>query len=110
MADIPPEGPFSQENWRRALANQPSRGGFEYPLHTDARIVGEASFGPYRLLNAVPIEDRFGRIRPTLYLQVEDHGPDEIWPPDMSRTETARFHGGLLEDERGTGPPSPGKR
>ena len=47
------EGPATYENWKAAEAAVPSNGGFEYPLFTDARILGHLSFGPYQLLNTI---------------------------------------------------------
>lgn len=52
---------ISQSNWIAFLAgsrdpNQICYGGSEYPLYSDARVVGELSdeIGPYALLNALP--------------------------------------------------------
>jgi len=57
-------GSFAYENWR--AANQDPRRGdaFEYPLYSDASVVGEASFGPYSILNAISGYALSSRISP----------------------------------------------
>ncbi len=91
-------GPFVYENWQAHLAGLPSEIAYEFPLFTDAYIVGEIreGLGPYQLLNNVPI---FNKNRPALILYVAIHSSGEESPVDWNKTDTTRYHGGMLSDE-----------
>jgi hypothetical protein len=91
-------GPFSYENWMAAISGSPLRHTMEYPLFTDAHIVGGLidTYGPYQLINAI----RIGEIhpaRPAIILRVDNHLDNQL--PQMNKTDTSRYHGGLLSDE-----------
>lgn len=91
-------GPFSYENWRLADAGEPLRVTFEYPLFTDAHIVGDVidGYGPYQLINTVPDEHR-RQSRPTIVLRAQYYFKDE--ETSMDKTDVQRYHGGFLPDE-----------
>lgn len=95
------EGPATYENWKAAEAAVPSNGGFEYPLFTDARILGHLSFGPYQLLNTIShasARDSDAQIlSPAIVLRLEYYL--EYEPVPMDRTDAKRYHGGELSDE-----------
>jgi hypothetical protein len=90
-------GPFSYENWK-AFDEGESSLAFEYPLFTDARILGEIreGLGPYQLLNPV-VSPSARKIHPSIILRSEECTKNQL--PDMSQTDDARYHGGLLSDE-----------
>jgi len=94
-----PTGPPAYENWLAALNDQPSLGVFEYPLLTDARITGEISegLGPYEFLNPVSPLERPGLIQRSIILRAKLHMG--FPSPDMTRTDSNRFHGGSFTDE-----------
>jgi hypothetical protein len=68
----------------------------EYPLFTDAWITGDAAQGPYRFLNTVPRHDS-GLIQPAIVLRCDLHGDFPL--PDMTKTDTSRYHGGSFPEE-----------
>lgn len=43
-------GSFAHENWRAFDAHERPGDAHEYPLFTDARLTGEARFGPYTII------------------------------------------------------------
>ena|SRR5215218_4055949 len=94
------QGPFSYENWRAAVAGEPPRVAYEYPLFTDTRIIGNDlidGYGPYQVINTVAVRER-GRTRPSLILRVEHHLSYKV-DKVIRTTEEERYHGGLLQDE-----------
>lgn len=89
-------GTFAHENWLGAAAGLPTGDAFEYPLFTDARIVGEISLGPYSVLNAIA-DVEHDRSQAGLYLRIENHVG---WSySDMVSTDDTRYHGGNECDE-----------
>jgi hypothetical protein len=93
------KGSFAYENWRAALNGKPWEQAYEYPLFTDAHIMGNETsetYGPYQLLNTVAIA-RNRLSRPALVLYVAYHAKHEI--PSMDQTDDERYHGGALPDE-----------
>jgi len=94
------EGPFVYDNWRAAIDGVPSTVALEYPLFTDAHIVGEirSGFGPYRILNTVPITKTRSFV-PALVLRAEFHLEDDFFVRKDRKTNIHRYHGGLLNDE-----------
>jgi hypothetical protein len=93
------KGPLAYENWQAAEAGVPRWCAYEYPLFTDADIIGDDlddGCGPYQLLNAVP-DTRRKRFRPTLVLHVEHHVKYD--PEVRLETDDESYHGGLLQDE-----------
>ena len=92
------KGPPSYENWIAAIAKAPSRGAFEHPLHTDAQIIGQESYGPYYLLNAVR-GNRVDCPLPAIVLRVEYYLRNDYTDVEMDRTDARLYHGGGLGDE-----------
>jgi hypothetical protein len=95
------KGPFAYENWKAVMVGAPSRGAFESPLFTDAHITGEVSegYGPYQLLNAVPIPPDAQVLLPTIILRVEDYLEYDPSALEVDKTDVVRYHGGSLPDE-----------
>lgn len=91
-------GPFSYENWTAAISGAPLRYTVEYPLFSDAHILGGVidSYGPYQLINAIRVSEMY-LTRPSIVLRVDYHLDNQL--PQMDRTDTSRYHGGLLSDE-----------
>lgn len=95
----PEKGPFSYENWKAATAGVPRQRASEYPLYTDAHIIGNdlcGGYGPYGLLNACANPWR-KHTRPTLILYVEEHLKYD--PEVQLETDDESYHGGYLQDE-----------
>jgi hypothetical protein len=92
-------GPSFYTNWVAANKNGTPLRTCEYPLLTDARIIGEVmeGFGPYKFINPVPIRDNPGLIRAGIILRLEFHFVGAI--PDLTKTNTEFYHGGELTDE-----------
>lgn len=91
-------GPLSYENWHATLADAPFLGAYEYPLFTDAHIVGEdvsEGLGPYKLINTIAF-DKTQR-RAAIVLLANYHLSHES--PSFDKTDDARYHGGHLPDE-----------
>ncbi len=88
--------PFCYENWEAAAGDTPSLVAYEYPIFSDAQIVGTADtgYGPYQLINTIAGGDR---ARPALILRVEDHPVAPL--RSEKETNTGRYHGGDLADE-----------
>jgi len=93
------KGPSSYENWKLYLKSVPAREISEYPLFSDANVTGENTedFKPYYFLNPVPPENEPGLVQPVIFLRVEICLAFE--EPDMSKTDSKRYHGGTLIDE-----------
>jgi hypothetical protein len=93
------KGPPSYENWKSYIKKVPVREIFEYPLFSDARVTGEniGDFRPYYFFNPVPPKNKPGFVQPVFYLRIETCL--EIERPDMSKTDSERYHGGTLIDE-----------
>ncbi len=93
------KGPFSYENWQAHHTGLPLAVTYEYPLFTDAHLVGNHivdRFGPYQIINAVAIPE-MRQYRPSLILRVENYMNNDL--PDMKKTDEDRYHGGGLADE-----------
>lgn len=93
------KGPSSYENWKSYLKSVPAKEISEFPLFSDARVTGENTedYKPYYFLNPVALENKPGLVQPVLYLRIETCL--ECEKPDMSRTNSERYHGGTLIDE-----------
>ena len=92
-------GPAGYENWRAAIAGARSGGAIEVNLYSDARILGQLdpdSPNPYSFLHALAF-GREGELFHVITLRAELHG--ESARPDMTATDTSRYHGGWLPDE-----------
>ncbi len=93
----PIEGPRGYENWRAAADGRPALSVVEVLLYSDGHVVGEfvKDGVPYDLLNTVP-RHTF-EFAEALALRMSSHIPPTV--PDMSVTDTSRYHGGWLADE-----------
>lgn len=93
------DGPSSYINWLAFKNKVVLKSISEFPLYTDARIIGEITqdFGPYKLLNTVPITDGPGVLQTSIVLRVELYLGNEL--PQMKETDTSNYHGGWLPDE-----------
>src|SRR5271157_2603310 len=89
------QGPVVYLNWLAAQRKHlPCT--HEYPLYTDAHIVGEANYGPYRFLHTIPIPAP-GIVQPAVVLRWEWHW--EFPYPDFSKTDAEQYHGGTPAEE-----------
>lgn len=88
------------ENWIAALEGQPAFLAQEFPLFTDADILGTITegYGPYQLLNTVPWLAEYQVLRPSIILRLDYH---KVYDPSsaVERTNYVRYHGGALQDE-----------
>jgi len=94
------EGPFVYENWKAATIGNPIQHSFEYPLFTDAHILGALTkgYGPYQILNILPGKRTITHT-PSLVLRLNYHLPFNLHPLKIEQTDVTRYHGGSLEDE-----------
>jgi hypothetical protein len=90
---------ISLANWRAFAASSVPLDIQEYPLFTDAHLVGEGTegLGPYELVNTVAGGD-FTPGVPSAVLRIRAALPADALP-DMRETDATRYHGGTLEDE-----------
>lgn len=105
-----PEQPhrlISQSNWIAFLAGQDKSeqecfGGNEYPMYSDARVVGELpdTLGPYSLLNAVPPRSEGGAVI-TIILRAFYFEPHTTVLNHNHPLETVEdgYHGGWFPEE-----------
>lgn len=93
------KGPASYENWRAQLSGEELQVVHEYPLFTDAHVVGEilVGLGPYEIINTVPMPHESRLRRPSLILRTYEHINTN--PPASDRTLDEHYHGGTLPDE-----------
>lgn len=98
---------ISQSNWIAFLASrddpeQACYGGTEYPLYSDARVVGELpdNLGPYALLNALPFHGGNGAAI-TIILRVFFFEPHTIISNRNRPLKTVDdgYHGGWFSEE-----------
>ena len=83
---------------RRDDGNTPV--GYEFPLYTDAHIVGHLAgqLGPYSFLNSGPLLKGVWQINAAIILRLEVYIRYD--PPDMSKKNDTRYHGGeTIADE-----------
>ena len=92
------KGAFAYENWQLALTKAPIRSILEFPLFTDAHIIGDApeNDAPYILINVVPIVEAH-TLAPAIVLRMEYYIEHD--PSVMRKTDVDRFHGGGMSDE-----------
>ncbi|MGH9894349.1 MAG: hypothetical protein ACREA0_20670, partial [bacterium] len=88
------------ENWKAAIAGEPSRGAVEFPIFTDAHITGEISdgYGPYRFLNLLAFPIAYAVARPAIMVRVENHLAGPVAKMADSTDDTL-YHGGWLQEE-----------
>ncbi len=92
-------GPFTYENWADMNAGHPLDSAFEFPIFTDAHILGEltSGFGPYVFLNTVPGRSR-RKPRPSIVVRVAQY---TTYDPSrmVEASNEDRYHGGGPRDE-----------
>lgn len=100
VKDKVPFGPISYENWQAKVKGNSMNYASEFPLFTDTHITGEMTegCGPYQLLNTVPVY-RKGTIAPSIILRIDEYLDEDPVTSEMSKTDTARYHGGWFADE-----------
>ena len=97
--DRAPNGPFSHQNWKAFASGEPRLGTEEFPVFTDAWVVGEIrGLGPYDILNAVAIAPR-GHTRPALVLRGAMHAVPDLGARRGIKTDVTSYHGGAPQDE-----------
>ena len=93
----------SQDNWilwERDSQPKVMIDGYEYPLYSDARIIGQLSdgLGPYSFLNAIPLESGRWIVSAPMILRAQVYLRYDI--PDMSKRNENLYHGGeTIADE-----------
>lgn len=94
-----PSAPAAHFNWRLAHSGEELQSIYEYPLYTDARIIGHLANGcdPYQFLNAVA-PPYMRRNRPSVILRADSYIAHEHYKMG-EKTEAPSYHGGYLEDE-----------
>lgn len=99
MLDSKNFGPASYANWKAFDQKEKLKAIVEFPIFTDARITGEAieGYGPYKFLNAVPVDNRPGLLKPSIVLRAEYYLDNDL--PPMKETDTSNYHGGWYPDE-----------
>jgi len=92
------KGSFAYENWRVEIAGEPSRSTAEFPLFTDARLLGTVpfKFGPYTLFNTMPPSGA-GSLQSAVVLRIEYHSWYDAGL--LAETNVERYHGGGTPDE-----------
>ena len=67
-------GPISYLNWKAAEAGEKAIYAFEFPLFTDAHIIGKITdiLGPYKFLNTVAFYKQ-QPIAPSIILRFDEH-------------------------------------
>lgn len=90
----PSSGPMSYLNWHWLSGAEPAEV-MEYPLFTDAQLVGEFVFGPYTIINAIADVDNDADL-PSAYLRAS---LADMRLPDMNSTKDDAHHGGSFENE-----------
>jgi hypothetical protein len=90
--------PLVCRNWLCVNESQPCMATVEYPLFTDARVIGEVTQGPFEFINTVPQWEQ-GVVKPAIILRINQHF--EPPKPNMSKTDAELYHGGSFPDEIG---------
>lgn len=96
------EGPTVYENWKAYSNGEPAISTFEYPLFTDADIVGGIidEYGPYQFINTISNLLRDVRkSRPAIILRVDIHIDINSTDIQMDKTNDDRYHNGYIQDE-----------
>jgi hypothetical protein len=96
---IPEHGPLVYENWIAAGKGLPKLSTYEYPLFTEAHIVGGhilEGYGPYQFINTIAFPG-MRYFRPSIVVREEHHLEYNL--PAMDKTSDEQYHGGGLADE-----------
>lgn len=94
-APIQFDGPYSYANWTALASGLESGGAQEYPIFSDAYLVGELTLGPYEIINTAAGDDHNAEF-PAAFLRASFVHFDM---PDMSATDDEGYHGGTFENE-----------
>jgi hypothetical protein len=99
MPSTEPRGPHCYEYLRSFRSGSQTEGGFEFALFGDSYFTGwDAVLGPYHVLNYGAFTDhRPGYFRPCVLVRCSAISAE--YRPSFERTDTSRFHGGMLTDE-----------
>lgn len=96
---IPSTAPFLHQNWVAFDSEQPRLGAEEYPIFTDALVVGEIpALGPYDILNTVVIAPP-GHVRQALVLRSQTFVALELGGNKGEKTAVTYYHGGAPQQE-----------
>lgn len=94
-------GSLAYKNWKAYIAGEHGQIIFEFPLFSDAAIVGEirSELGPYQLINTLAMESW----RPAIILRVQNRRysqeNEEFDYPKMDSTQDDYYHDGSESDE-----------
>lgn len=93
--------PFVYTNWKAAIEKEPSLGSEEFPLFSDARLIGEfkENCGPYQFIHLVGRLAQCGVARPVFILRISCHIDVTVSLPDMDETRDDLYHGGDPAEE-----------
>lgn len=69
------DAPHIYSNWLAAEKGLRVFSIYEYPLLTDARIIGHTieGYGPYKFINPKPSQEKIGLIKPSIILRINAH-------------------------------------
>jgi hypothetical protein len=84
-------------NWRAHLDQEAISESWESALYSESQFTGDLQLGPYQLL--LTHGETTDLASPALVLRVDLHLYHAGVDPDMSHTDTSRYHGGSLDDE-----------
>jgi hypothetical protein len=90
------QGPAVYMNWLASHRGDALLHTCEYPLYSDAHIVGQISCGPYQFLHtlAIPVQ---GVVQPIMVLRSDWHLDFSF--PGFQKTDSTRYHGGSPSEE-----------
>ncbi|MBS1700672.1 MAG: hypothetical protein JST12_03355 [Armatimonadetes bacterium] len=97
-------GPSLQRNWLAFESGATKELGSEYPLFTDAHVIGEdsSSLGPYKLINgrAWPAnQERPIQLLPGVVFRIDIYELNEDVSEKLKSTDFSSYHGGQIQDE-----------
>jgi len=91
-------GPEGYENWRRFIEGAEPHEAYEFPIFTDARIVGEyAEQSPYQFFN--PVVTAPIRLKRGIVARVQFYKDEEVSFSETYESVDGSYHGGGLTDE-----------
>lgn len=95
------QGPIVWENWKASENGAPHVYAYEFPLFTDAIILGQQDdpLGPYYFINTVSHTPTKSLLEPAIVARVKIHIEEKFKPHAMDKTDDKRYHGGDLTDE-----------
>lgn len=93
------DAPFAYRNWVAEREKRPLLGIEEYPLFSDAYVIGELTCGPYQFINLVNPRVKCGDAQRTMVLRLSSHIEVGVSVEDMAKTRAGLYHGGAPVDE-----------